>query len=147
MRYVSHLACTICGTTFSAETPMNRCPHDGRPIQVMRISIASRPRADATAGGTRPGPTRPLAVRGTASSRYQRRGRFPLDRHPGRGMHAVARVCSSAARPRRFSSRGQGRGAVSSRFRCQSHALFQGSRDVANRANRAPRCEIAQFAT
>jgi len=35
MRYVSHLACTICGTTFSAETPMNLCPHDGRPIQVM----------------------------------------------------------------------------------------------------------------
>jgi len=35
MRYVSHLACTICGTKFSAETPMNRCPHDGRPIQVM----------------------------------------------------------------------------------------------------------------
>ncbi|MGA2705416.1 MAG: hypothetical protein ABSH35_30580 [Isosphaeraceae bacterium] len=35
MRYVSHLACTVCGTTFSAETPMNLCPHDGRPIQVL----------------------------------------------------------------------------------------------------------------
>ena len=35
MHYVSHLACTICGATFSAETPMNLCPHDGRPIQVV----------------------------------------------------------------------------------------------------------------
>ena len=35
MRYVSHLACTVCGTTFSAETPMNLRPHDGLPIQVL----------------------------------------------------------------------------------------------------------------
>jgi threonine synthase len=35
MRYVSHLACTVCGTTFSAETAKNLCPHDGRPIQVV----------------------------------------------------------------------------------------------------------------
>ena len=35
MRYVSHLACSVCGTTFPAETLMNLCPHDGRPIQVI----------------------------------------------------------------------------------------------------------------
>jgi threonine synthase len=35
MRYVSHLACTVCGTAFSAEVLMNLCPHDGRPIQVV----------------------------------------------------------------------------------------------------------------
>jgi threonine synthase len=35
MRYVSHLACTLCGASFSAETPMNLCPRDGRPVQVV----------------------------------------------------------------------------------------------------------------
>ena len=35
MRYVSHLACSVCGARFSPETPMNLCPKDGRPVQVM----------------------------------------------------------------------------------------------------------------
>ena len=102
MRYVSRLACTICGTKFSAETPMEslspRWPAD--PGDDGSRSPRGRVR---TRRLVEPGSTRPLAVRGTASSRYQRRGRFPLDHHPGRGMHAVARVCSSSVRPRRFS--------------------------------------------
>ncbi len=35
MRYVSHLACSVCGATFSVKAPMNLCPHDGRPIQLV----------------------------------------------------------------------------------------------------------------
>jgi threonine synthase len=47
MRYVSHLACTVCGATFSAENPMNLCPHDDRPVQVVidleRLAAESGP--------------------------------------------------------------------------------------------------------
>jgi threonine synthase len=35
MRYVSHLACSVCGTTFPSDSVMNLCPRDGRPIQVV----------------------------------------------------------------------------------------------------------------
>ncbi len=35
MRYVSHLACSVCGATFSANGAMNLCPHDGRPVQMI----------------------------------------------------------------------------------------------------------------
>jgi threonine synthase len=35
MRYVSHLACSACGSSFPAATVMNLCPHDGRPVQVV----------------------------------------------------------------------------------------------------------------
>jgi len=32
MRYVSHLACSVCGSTFAATTVLNLCPRDGRPV-------------------------------------------------------------------------------------------------------------------
>lgn len=32
MRYVSHLACSVCGSTFEATKVLNLCPHDGRPV-------------------------------------------------------------------------------------------------------------------
>ena len=35
MRYVSHLECSVCGARFSAEAPINLCPQDGRPLQMM----------------------------------------------------------------------------------------------------------------
>src|SRR4051794_6486854 len=35
MRYVSHLACSVCGTTFPADAVMNLCPRDGRPVQMV----------------------------------------------------------------------------------------------------------------
>jgi threonine synthase len=35
MRYVDHLACSVCGDRFSANEPMNLCPNDGRPIQIV----------------------------------------------------------------------------------------------------------------
>jgi threonine synthase len=35
MRYVSHLACTVCGATFSADQILNLCPLDGRPVQIV----------------------------------------------------------------------------------------------------------------
>ena len=35
MRYVSHLACSVCGSTFPADRTMNLCPRDGRPVQVV----------------------------------------------------------------------------------------------------------------
>ncbi|MFO0907197.1 MAG: threonine synthase [Isosphaeraceae bacterium] len=38
MRYVSHLACPTCGATYPAESRMNLCPVDQRPVQV-RIDL------------------------------------------------------------------------------------------------------------
>ena len=35
MRYVSHLACPTCGATYPADRPMNLCPVDDRPVQVV----------------------------------------------------------------------------------------------------------------
>jgi threonine synthase len=35
MRYVSHLACATCGATYPADRPMNLCPVDDRPVQVV----------------------------------------------------------------------------------------------------------------
>ena len=35
MRYVSHLACSVCGARFSPETPLNLCPKAGRLVQIM----------------------------------------------------------------------------------------------------------------
>ena len=35
MRYVSHLACSVCGATYPADRPMNLCPVDERPVQVV----------------------------------------------------------------------------------------------------------------
>jgi threonine synthase len=35
MRYVSHLACPTCGASYSADRPMNLCPRDERPVQVV----------------------------------------------------------------------------------------------------------------
>ena len=35
MGYVSHLSCSICGTEYPAESVMNLCQHDGRPLQVV----------------------------------------------------------------------------------------------------------------
>jgi threonine synthase len=35
MRYVSHLACSTCGATYAADMPMNLCPKDERPVQVV----------------------------------------------------------------------------------------------------------------
>ena len=102
MRYVSHLACTVCGTTFSAETLMNLCPHDGRPIQM--VMDLDRLKAERGRDGWWNPARRDLwRFGGTAASRYQRRDRFPLDRHPGRGMHTVAGVRSSSGRQRRVS--------------------------------------------
>jgi threonine synthase len=34
MRYVSHLACSVCGATYPADRPMNLCPADDRPVQM-----------------------------------------------------------------------------------------------------------------
>jgi len=34
MRYVSHLACSACGREFAADSVMNLCPVDGRPVQM-----------------------------------------------------------------------------------------------------------------
>ena len=57
MRYVSHLACSVCGTPYSGETAMNLCPNDGRPIQVVLDLDRLKADADATAGGTPPDAT------------------------------------------------------------------------------------------
>jgi threonine synthase len=38
MRFVSHLACSVCGREFPREAVMNLCPHDGRPVQ-MRLDL------------------------------------------------------------------------------------------------------------
>jgi threonine synthase len=35
MRYVSHLACSTCGANYPANLPMNLCPVDDRPVQVI----------------------------------------------------------------------------------------------------------------
>ena len=35
MRYVSHLACSVCGTSFPADAVLNLCPKDGRPVQMV----------------------------------------------------------------------------------------------------------------
>lgn len=35
MRYVSHLACSVCEATYPADRPMNLCPVDDRPVQVV----------------------------------------------------------------------------------------------------------------
>jgi threonine synthase len=35
MRYVSRLACPTCGATYPADRPMNLCPRDNRPVQIM----------------------------------------------------------------------------------------------------------------
>jgi threonine synthase len=35
MRYTSHLACSVCGTTFPADAVMNLCPGDGRPVRMV----------------------------------------------------------------------------------------------------------------
>ncbi|WP_169977068.1 threonine synthase [Tautonia rosea] len=35
MRYVSHLACTVCGATYPPDRVMNLCERDGRPVQVV----------------------------------------------------------------------------------------------------------------
>lgn len=35
MRFVSHLACSVCGATYPADQPMNLCPADGRPVQMI----------------------------------------------------------------------------------------------------------------
>jgi threonine synthase len=35
MGYVSHLACSVCGTEYPAGRIMNLCQHDDRPLQVM----------------------------------------------------------------------------------------------------------------
>lgn len=35
MRHVSHLACSVCGTTYPADRAMNLCERDGRPVQVV----------------------------------------------------------------------------------------------------------------
>jgi threonine synthase len=35
MRYVSHLACTVCGTTYPADRVMNLCERDGRPVEMV----------------------------------------------------------------------------------------------------------------
>ncbi len=35
MRYVSHLACSVCNATYPADRPMNLCPADERPVQIV----------------------------------------------------------------------------------------------------------------
>ena len=35
MSYVSHLACSVCGVQFPANSVINLCPHDGRPLQIV----------------------------------------------------------------------------------------------------------------
>jgi len=35
MRYVSHLVCSTCGSTYPADRTMNLCPVDDRPVQVV----------------------------------------------------------------------------------------------------------------
>ncbi|QDV32640.1 threonine synthase [Tautonia plasticadhaerens] len=35
MRYVSHLACTVCGATYPGDRAMNLCEADGRPVRVV----------------------------------------------------------------------------------------------------------------
>src|SRR6185437_8516688 len=35
MSYVSHLACSVCGTEYPASRVMNLCEHDGRPLQMI----------------------------------------------------------------------------------------------------------------
>jgi threonine synthase len=35
MSYVSHLACSVCGAQFPADSVINLCPHDGRPLQIV----------------------------------------------------------------------------------------------------------------
>ncbi|MGC8639291.1 MAG: threonine synthase [Isosphaeraceae bacterium] len=35
MRYVSHLECSVCRARFSATEPINLCPQDGRPLQMV----------------------------------------------------------------------------------------------------------------
>jgi threonine synthase len=35
MRYVSHLACTVCGAQYPRDRVMNLCEKDGRPLQVV----------------------------------------------------------------------------------------------------------------
>ncbi len=35
MRYVTHLACPSCGASYPADRPMNLCPVDNRPVQIV----------------------------------------------------------------------------------------------------------------
>ncbi|WZO99168.1 threonine synthase [Isosphaeraceae bacterium EP7] len=35
MRYASHLRCQTCGATYPVDRPMNLCPVDGRPVEVI----------------------------------------------------------------------------------------------------------------
>ncbi|MHC5543639.1 threonine synthase, partial [Singulisphaera rosea] len=35
MRYVSHLACSVCGTSYPADRIMNLCERDARPVQMI----------------------------------------------------------------------------------------------------------------
>ena len=49
MRYVSHLACSVCGASYPADRPMNLCPVDDRPVQ-MHLDL-DRLRAERGAAG------------------------------------------------------------------------------------------------
>lgn len=40
MRFIVSLQCTECGTEYPADTPMNLCPKDGRPVQ-LKLDVAA----------------------------------------------------------------------------------------------------------
>ena len=127
MRYVSHLACSVCGSTFPADAVMNLCPQDGRPVQVVldldRLK-AERGRdggwdpPGATSGGSAGScrsmsPTRTIAGTSSRWARDARRAsrtpiRWPIGRLPARG---------------------QGRGEAAPRLRREPDPLVQGPGD------------------
>ena len=136
MRYVSHLACTVCGTTFSAETPMNLCAHDGRPIQVLmdldRLKIEcgrdgwwNPARRDLWRFGgllplDNPGPVARALIRLVA------RGRGHAGRHTGAGGPRV----HSLRQSRRARQHGLGREVPAGFFAPPSMTAFDASDDV-----------------
>jgi threonine synthase len=40
MKYIKHYQCTDCGKTYAADTPMNLCEDDGRPVKMV-VDVAS----------------------------------------------------------------------------------------------------------
>ena len=77
MRFVSHLACSVCGATYPATTIMNLCPIDNRPVQL--ILDLNRLKAEIGPDGFY-NPNRP--------NLYRFGGLLPLDiNHPDDARH------------------------------------------------------------
>jgi threonine synthase len=81
MRYVSHLACSVCGATYPVDRVMNLCPSDNRPVQM--VMDLDRLRSERGRDGWWDAGRRDL---------WRFGGLLPLDvTDPDDGRHAVTR--------------------------------------------------------